>query len=50
MRRALDALDGDGDGWLVDAELEGLALRRDVERDGVSDPGGPRTLNVVPLP
>ncbi|MBL9176352.1 MAG: tetratricopeptide repeat protein [Verrucomicrobiales bacterium] len=35
----LDALDDNGDGVLSGAELQGLALWRDVNGDGVSDPG-----------
>jgi hypothetical protein len=35
----LAALDTDGDGWLFGAELDGLALWRDADRDGRSDPG-----------
>jgi hypothetical protein len=41
---ALDALDADRDGWLTGAELEGLALWCDVDRDGVSDPGEVESL------
>lgn len=36
---ALDALDDDGDGWLRGAELRGLAIWRDANEDGHSDPG-----------
>lgn len=36
---ALALLDDDGDGWLRGAELEGLALWRDLDGDGRSDPG-----------
>jgi len=42
--RVLDALDDDRDGRLRGAELEGLALWRDRDTDGVSDRG-----EVVPL-
>ena len=41
---ALALLDDDGDGWLRGRELAGLALWRDANRDGVSDPG-----EVLPL-
>jgi len=41
---ALALLDDDGDGWLRGAELAGLALWRDADRDGVSDPGEVRPL------
>jgi hypothetical protein len=36
---ALDALDDDRNGWLIGAELDGLALWRDADGDAVSDPG-----------
>lgn len=36
---ALDALDDNGDGVLSGAELQGLALWRDANGNGVSDPG-----------
>jgi hypothetical protein len=42
---ALRALDDDGDGWLRGKELAGLAIWRDVNRDGVSQAG-----EVMPLP
>ncbi|MEZ6184019.1 MAG: hypothetical protein R3F62_03295 [Planctomycetota bacterium] len=41
---ALALLDDDADGWLRGAELAGLALWRDANRDGVSDPGEVRPL------
>ena len=41
---ALDALDDNDDGWLAGAELEGLALWRDANRNGVSDAGEVETL------
>jgi hypothetical protein len=41
---ALDALDDNDDGWLSGAELEGLSLWRDGDRDGVSDAGEVETL------
>ena len=41
---ALDALDDNGDGVLSGAELQGLALWRDANSNGVSDPG-----EVVPV-
>jgi hypothetical protein len=37
--RALAALDDDGDGWLSGAELDGIAVWRDRNQNGVSDPG-----------
>jgi hypothetical protein len=36
---ALEALDNDGDGWLSGAELDGVVVWRDVNGNGVSDPG-----------
>ncbi|RYG49488.1 hypothetical protein EON79_01120 [bacterium] len=36
---ALAALDTDGNGWLEGKELQGLAVWRDADQDGVSDPG-----------
>ena len=41
---ALALLDDDADGWLRGAELDGLALWRDADGDGVSDPGEVRPL------
>lgn len=41
---ALAALDDDGDGELRGAELDGLALWRDADGDGVSDPGEVRPV------
>jgi len=41
---ALDALDDNRDGTLSGAELDGLAVWRDANRNGISDPG-----EVVPL-
>ena len=41
---AMKALDDDGDGELRGRELRHLALWRDVNRDGVSDPGEVRPL------
>lgn len=41
---ALDALDDDGDGHLAGPELRGLALWRDADGDGRSDPGEVRPL------
>lgn len=49
---AMAALDDDGDGRLAGAELEGLALWRDHDGDGVSDPGevqGVRRHGIVAL-
>jgi hypothetical protein len=43
---ALDALDDNDDGWLSGAELEGLSLWRDSNRDGVSDAGEVATLAI----
>lgn len=43
--RALASLDDDGNGILEAGELDGLALWRDANGDGVSDPG-----EVVPVP
>jgi hypothetical protein len=36
---ALAALDDDGDGWLSGSELKGLAVWRDRNQNGVSEPG-----------
>jgi len=36
---ALDALDDDRDGWLTGPELKGLAVWRDANSNGTSDPG-----------
>ncbi|RYG33717.1 hypothetical protein EON81_17500 [bacterium] len=36
---ALAALDNDGNGWLEKKELDGLAVWRDANQNGVSDPG-----------
>jgi hypothetical protein len=41
---ALALLDDDGDGHLAGSELTDLALWRDADRDGVSDPGEVRPL------
>ena len=35
----LAALDDDGDGWLSDRELSGIAVWRDKNQNGVADPG-----------
>jgi hypothetical protein len=35
----LAALDDDGDGWLSDRELNGIAVWRDKNQNGVADPG-----------
>jgi len=43
---ALRALDDDGDGWLRDDELAGLAIWRDVNRDAVSQPDEVAALSV----
>lgn len=43
--QALAALDDDGDGQIAGAELRGLALWRDANSDGVSDPGEVRPLD-----
>lgn len=42
--RALAALDDNGDGEVAGQELEGLALWRDADGDGISDPGEVRPL------
>jgi hypothetical protein len=42
--QALAALDDAGDGWLRGKELEGLAIWRDLNGNGVSDPGEVRPL------
>jgi hypothetical protein len=42
---ALEALDDDGNGVLEGAELKGLALWRDANGNGVSEPGEVRPLN-----
>jgi len=44
--RALAALDDDGDGWLRDAELGGLALWHDRNRNAVSDAGEVQSLRL----
>ena len=41
---ALAALDDDGDGWLKNDELSGLAVWRDRDQDGISDAGEVRSL------
>lgn len=42
--QALAALDDDGDGELRGTELDGLAIWRDANRNGIADPGEVRTL------
>ena len=42
--QALAALDDDGDGWLRGKELEGLAIWRDLNGNGVSEPGDVKPL------
>jgi hypothetical protein len=37
--RALAALDDNNDGWLSGAELDGIAIWRDANSDGISHPG-----------
>jgi hypothetical protein len=43
--QALAALDDNGDGWLRDQELAGLALWHDTNGNGVCDPGEVRPLS-----
>ncbi|MEO6708659.1 MAG: hypothetical protein ABI054_14530, partial [Planctomycetota bacterium] len=43
--RALEALDSDGNGSLTGDELDGLALWRDADSDGVSDAGEVESLS-----
>ncbi len=42
--QALRVLDVDGDGWVRGAEARGLAIWRDLDADGESDPGEVRPL------
>jgi hypothetical protein len=42
--RAIEALDVNADGWLTGAELEGLSLWRDANRDGECSNGEVQTL------
>jgi hypothetical protein len=42
--QALAALDDDGDGWLRGKELDGLAIWRDLNGNGISDPGEVKPL------
>src|SRR5262245_2536734 len=43
--QALAALDDDGDGWLRGNELAGLAIWRDANCNGISDPGEVKPLS-----
>ena len=43
--QALASLDDDGDGWLTGKELDGLAVWRDTNGNGVSEPGEVKTLS-----